>query len=57
MFPSSERFDLTTIKVTQKLDTSPLERLDLGFPALKGQQFQSDPFNRRIDIASHKFYN
>ena len=57
MFPSSERFDLTTINVTQKLDISPLERLDLGFPAIKDQQFQSDPFNRRIDIASHKFYN
>ena len=42
MFVSSERLDLTTINVTQKLDMRLLERLDLGFPAIKDQQFQSD---------------
>ena len=36
-------FDLTTINVTQKLDIRLLERVDLGFPAIKDQQFQSDP--------------
>ena len=42
MFVSLERLDLTTINVTQKLDIRLLERLDLGFPAIKDQQFQSD---------------
>ena len=42
MFVSSEPLDLTTINVTQKLDMRLLERLDLGFPAIKDQQFQSD---------------
>ena len=42
IFVSLERFDLTTINVTQKLDMRLFERLDLGFPAIKDQQFQSD---------------
>ena len=42
MFVSLELLELTTINVTQKVDIRLFERLDLGFPAIKDQQFQSD---------------